>query len=54
MDPVTLSLIIGISTLLIERFFRLMYKIHKSKCCGMELDMEDDCDKKLLNKNIIK
>ena len=33
-DPVQLSLIIGIVTLCVERFFSYLSKIKKSECCG--------------------
>jgi hypothetical protein len=41
MDPINISILIGISTLIIERFFSWMQKIKHSKCKNnFEMDIE--------------
>jgi hypothetical protein len=40
MDPVTLTLIVGISTLLIERLFKWTMKIKSSSCCNHAINVE--------------
>ena len=44
MDPSSIVLIVGISTLLIERVFKLSMKIKNSTCCccGVEMNKSDD------------
>jgi hypothetical protein len=41
-DPVTIGLIVGIVMLVIERAFKWGMKIHKSKCCGNEVEFESE------------
>ncbi len=41
MEPVTLTLLIGVISLLITNTFQLIRKIHKSncfKCCSVEME----------------
>jgi hypothetical protein len=41
MDPIQISMLIGISTLIIERFFSWIQKIKHSKCKNnLEIDIE--------------
>ena len=49
-DPVSITLLAGIATLLIERLFKWLEKIKKSKCCGGEfIFFEEKCKPKDLN-----
>jgi hypothetical protein len=41
MDPISIGLIIGIVTLLIERTFYIIRKIKKSNCCGNEVEFKN-------------
>ena len=41
-DVVTVNLLIGVSTLIIERVFSVMRRIHKSKCFKVEVEFEDN------------
>ena len=40
MDAVTVTLIVGITTLLIERLFKWSMKIKKSSCCNQLVNVE--------------
>lgn len=42
-DPVSITLLAGITTLLIERLFKWLEKLKKSKCCGSELVFFEEC-----------
>jgi hypothetical protein len=46
MDPLELSIIIGVCTLLIERVFSWAGKIKKSSCFGGKIEMEREDGKK--------
>jgi hypothetical protein len=50
MDPVTIALIIGLATLIVERSVSLLsrWKKLRSSCCGndISIDMEDKIDPK--------
>ena len=49
MDPTTITLIIGVVILVIDKIYDWMNKIYKSKCCGCDVDRKtNDEDKKLL------
>lgn len=41
MDPVTIALLIGLGTLIVERAFSWGQKIRKSKCCGNEIEFAE-------------
>ncbi len=41
MDPISIGLIIGIFTLLIERTFYILRKIRKSNCLGGEIEFKN-------------
>lgn len=45
-DPITLSLIFGICTLVIERIFSVIKKIHKSKCWNVDINFDKHKHKK--------
>lgn len=47
MDAITLSLIIGLATLIVERVFSVIRKIRKSSCCGSEFDLTGSEEKLL-------
>lgn len=40
MEPTTLVIIIGLTTLLVERSFAWAIKIKKSECCGNKIEMD--------------
>ena len=40
-DPISISLIVGLSALLIERIFDYLKRIKKSKCLGTEISFVD-------------
>lgn len=42
MEPSTILIFIGVTTLIIERAFAWALKIKKSKCCGNTIEMKDD------------
>jgi hypothetical protein len=45
MDPITISLIVGVCTLLIERITSIIYnKVKKSECFGVKIEMKDSND----------
>lgn len=50
MDPSTVIIIVGLTTLIIERCFSWGIKIKKSNCFGVEVEMKDDCSDK--NENL--
>lgn len=41
MDPVTIGLLIGLATLVIERIYAWAKKIKKSECCGTKIEIRD-------------
>ena len=42
LDPVTISIIVGLVTLVIERVYKYIKKIKRSKCCGnTEIEMKN-------------
>ena len=47
MDPVTVGLLIGLSTLVVERLFSVLMKVKKSHCCGkngLDIEMKDSTE----------
>jgi hypothetical protein len=42
MDPSMVLIIIGVTTLIVERSFSWALKIKKSNCCGNTIEMKDD------------
>lgn len=49
MDPATITLLIGIGTLIISQVFQFARKIHKSncwKCCNIEMEDNDNKSQK--------
>ena len=46
LDAVTVSLLIGMVTLIIERMFTVIKRIHKSSCCNSTIEFEDNCHEK--------
>ena len=44
MDPLTVSILVGLATLLIERGYKFAMKIKSSSCCGVKLKMDDSPD----------
>lgn len=49
MDPILITTLIGVSTLLIERLYSFSKKIKKSSCCGATVELSNSMDKD--NKN---
>ena len=45
MDAITISLFVGIATLLIERLYKLGRHVKSSKCLGSEIEFDNN-DKK--------
>ena len=43
MDITTITLIVGFSTLIIERIFSWALKVKKSECFGASVTMQDKC-----------
>ena len=42
LDPATISIIVGLVTLVVERVYAYLIKIKKSKCCGnTEIEMKN-------------
>lgn len=41
MDPTTIALLIGLTTLIIERFFTIINKIKSSKCFNTNIIFND-------------
>ena len=41
-DPVTITLIVGVATLLVERFFVWASKIKSSDCWGFKMERTND------------
>jgi len=41
MDPISIGLLIGVATLIIERVFTLLNRLTTSKCCGSEIDFKE-------------
>jgi hypothetical protein len=39
-DPIQIGIIVTLVTLIIERGFKWGMKIHRSKCCGNEVEFE--------------
>ena len=39
MDPATITIIVGLLTLIAERIFSIANKVKKSKCFGVEVEM---------------
>ena len=39
MDAITVTMIVGLATLFIERAYSIVRKIHKSDCCGASVEM---------------
>lgn len=44
MDPVTVGLLIGVITLLIERLFKWAGRIKESECCGVKIERDETVD----------
>lgn len=42
MEPVTIALLIGLSTLVVERVFVWASKIKKSDCWGFKIERDDE------------
>lgn len=40
LDPVTITIIVGLVTLVVERIYKYMIKIERSKCCGNITEIE--------------
>ena len=51
MDPISISLLVGICTLLIERVYSLLRRVKKSQCCDNKFNIEfSSSDKEKENK----
>jgi len=50
MDPTTISLVIGIVVLIIDKIYTWCKDIYKSKCCCGEIDRNTDEKTNLINK----
>lgn len=46
MEPNTIIIIVGFTTIFIERVFTWMMRIKKSDCCGAHLEMRETQEKK--------
>ena len=44
MDAATVALIIGVATLMVSRFFDYLNKIRRSKCFGVNIEMNTSRD----------
>lgn len=42
MDPATISLIVGVAILVLERGFSFINRIRKSTCCGNTVEMREE------------
>jgi hypothetical protein len=42
MDPITIGLIVGLATLIVERISLIVYnRVKKSECLGIKIEMKD-------------